>query len=64
MRFGDWIGNAPVIDDSSAKLQKAGRNRVVVSHAVGAADDGPTRRTGLLDRPHPSAAIPQRALMR
>ena len=27
-------------DDLPAKLQKAGRNRVVVSHAVGAADDG------------------------
>ena len=26
--------------DLSVKLQKAGRNRVVVSHAVGAADDG------------------------
>jgi hypothetical protein len=29
-----------VTEDLSAKLQKAGRNRVVVSHAVGAADDG------------------------
>lgn len=40
MRFGDWIGDGPVTGDLAAKLQKAGRNRVVVSHAVGAADDG------------------------
>ena len=40
MRFGDWIGDGLVTGDLAAKLQKAGRNRVVVSHAVGAADDG------------------------
>lgn len=40
MRFGDWIGDGLVSGDLAAKLQKAGRNRVVVSHAVGTADDG------------------------
>jgi hypothetical protein len=40
MAFGDWIGGGRVTGDLAVKLQKAGRNRVVVSHAVGAADDG------------------------
>lgn len=41
MELGDWIGNrGRMAEDLQARLQAAGRGRVVVSHALGAADDG------------------------
>jgi hypothetical protein len=40
MDFGDWVGKAQLDEDLSGKLCKAGRNRVVISHAVGASNDG------------------------
>lgn len=40
MAFGDWDGKALLDQGLAEKFRNAGRNRVVVSHAVGAADDG------------------------
>ncbi len=40
MAFGDWNGKALLDQGLAEKLRNAGRNRVVVSHAVGAANDG------------------------